>query len=284
VSTGRLAFYLGWNHENEQRDLLLAGETPFDHTQFRAASPLSEFDPRPAILPVKDQQQTSSCTGFSRAGAGETLNWIKTGGTVTRFSEMYCYDTAQRRSQPSTWGTDGGALIQGSVDACRLDGFALATAMPFTGKYVRDVPQEATTEGLAHLVKTYAHLDSYDACFQWMSLGLGVILIGIPVTDAFMQISGPGCVLDGSAFHGTVRGGHALYWCGFVAKKDNQGRNYFIMPNSWSPRWGDDGCCLVEPATADRICKSDKCEVWGISDLVAYEDASGRLDFTGVHG
>lgn len=279
----RTDFYLGWNKDQERRDLLWKNHTPFDWTRLRAASPLPEFDPRPVLAPPKDQMQTSECVAFSGALLGELLNWIKTQGALIRFSEPHRYITSQERSQPPTTGSDDGALIQGSIDSMRMDGFALSETMPFTGSYVPQVTQAARDQGLLHKINNYAHIDGYNSAFTWLSLGIGCIQIGIPVCDSFMQLTGKDCILDESGFKGSVKGGHALAIIGYVARKDAQGRNYLILQNSWASVWGDQGCCLVDPATFDRICKSQKCEVWGITDLTSYEDASGRLDFSGFH-
>jgi Papain family cysteine protease len=267
---------LGWRFDIEDHDKLVAEQTFFDHALFRAAAPPPVLDPTP-FLEVKNQHQLSGCAGWSGATNGEHLQWIKTGGSTIRFSEMHHYITAQKRS--NTFGTDDGATIDGSRQAMEQDGFALQQDFPDTGKYVTTIPDQATKDGLLHLARKHAVLESYDAGFQWLATGTGTIQIGIPVGDGFMRCTG---VLTRDNMRGKPEGGHALAIVGYSARKDEQGRQYLILKNSWGPTWGVNGCCEVEPALFDIFCKSQQCEVIGITDLDAYEDAAGRLDFTGV--
>jgi C1A family cysteine protease len=206
------------------------------------------------------------------------LNWIKTGGDSIVLSAMFAYLTNQKCC--GCFGADNGATIAGSCQAAQSYGICLEETFPYTGHYTTKVASQATSEGKQHLIRSHAVLNSYADAFQYLATGTGVIQIGVPVGDAFQNCKDVLTAADAQQDMSQPEGGHALAIVGYTTRKDNQGRNYLILVNSWSEQWGSNGTIEVEPACFDLWTNTQdgSCEVIGLSDLDAYGDTEGRLD------
>jgi C1A family cysteine protease len=267
----------GWRSDLEDHGWLEGSQKRFDAHKFRAVKAPPSIDPRPHIH-IKDQQQLGACSGFSRSTCEEVLNYIKTNGDSTVLSAMFAYLTNQKCC--NCFGADNGATIAGSCQAASQYGICLEQTFPYTGHYTTKIPTQAVSEGKQHLINSHAVLTSYNDAFQYLASGTGVIQIGIPVGDAFQNCSATLTADNAQQDMSNPEGGHALAIVGYTTRKDNQGRNYLILVNSWSTQWGNNGTVEVEPACFDLWTNSNdgSCEVVGLSDLEAYGDSEGRLD------
>jgi hypothetical protein len=257
-----MSFALGYRKDCENyASLVRTGRLPVIEGAFTAPHSISHRGWRKA----KNQGQVGSCSGFSKSSGGEVLNYIATGGQIQHFSDMHSYITNQMCC--GLLGSDQGATIDGARKAAEKYGFARDELFPYPGRYMTDIPEAATAEGVKHLVKNHAVLGKYDDLYQWIASGVGVVILGVPWIAGMTQV---GKTMELSDLRGHMLGGHALVMHGVNGDvTDGDGRPYIDMENSHSEAWGDSGFTLVSPKVIDRWFQQQETLI-GITDLEAF--------------
>ncbi|KAK9073391.1 hypothetical protein SSX86_007715 [Deinandra increscens subsp. villosa] len=197
-----------------------------------------------AIAAVKDQGSCGSCWAFSTIGSVEAINQIMTGDLVT-LSEQELIDCDTRFSQ----GCNGGYMDHAFEFIINNGGIDLDKDYPYTG-----------TDGRCNITKKkikVVSIDNYEDVPVNNELALQKAAANQPITvtieasgqDFQFYTSG---IFDGSCGtnldHGVVVVGYGT----------EEGKDYWIVRNSWGAEWGEEGYIRMERNIED---KEGKCGI-----------------------
>ncbi|CAM0902396.1 unnamed protein product [Alopecurus aequalis] len=200
-----------------------------------------------AVAPVKNQGQCGSCWAFSTVATMEGINKIVTGDLVT-LSEQELVDCS-RNGQNS--GCNGGIMDDAFDFITRNGGIDTEDDYPYTGK-----------EGKCELAKKGRKIVSIDG-FE-----------DVPANDEAMAIEAGGRefhLYESGVFTGRcgTELDHAVVAVGYGSERD--GKDYWIVRNSWGPGWGEGGYIRME-RNVSTTGNVGKC---GIAMFASYPIKSG---------
>lgn len=207
---------------------------------------------------VEDQGQQGACAGHARTSAEELAIYRQTQGEIRQLSRQFAYITAQKIDGIRG---DTGSTIEGNAKASQTVGTCLESFAPYTGSYYTQFKPEAYENAKGQQLQTWQRLENYDQCLRWNVHGVGGIAIGIGWNGNCTPDS-RGCIEQ----YRSGGGGHSLAILDWNKKfLDSAGRPYLWLFNSWSKRWGKDGCAYIHPRVIDYWCKNET--VIGYSDM-----------------
>ncbi|XP_076864996.1 digestive cysteine proteinase 2 [Brachyhypopomus gauderio] len=190
-----------------------------------------------AVTPVKDQAVCGSCWSFATTGSLEGALFLKTGEQV-RLSQQMLVDC--------TWGfgnngCDGGEEWRAYEWIMKHGGISTAeTYGAYTGM-----------NGLCHYneslmvarVKSYTNVTSGDV--EALKVALfkqGPIAVGIDAAHRSFTFYSNGVYYEPACKNGTDDLDHAVLAVGYGTL---DGQTYWLVKNSWSTYWGNDGYVLM---------------------------------------
>ena len=218
-----------------------------DMRDFAYSAPLLRFprglpasvDLRPECPPVYDQGQLGSCTANAIGGAIE-FDQIKQGTKAFTPSRLFIY--YNERAMEGTIQQDSGAQIRDGIKSVGTLGAPPETDWPYViDRFKQRPPLPAYRDAKHDVVSSYSRV-AQDLTQMRGCLASGFpFVFGFTVYDSFesQQVADTGAVpMPGQDEQ--VVGGHAVVAVGY----DDQKRQ-FIVRNSWSTDWGQNGYCLM---------------------------------------
>ncbi|KAJ2950758.1 hypothetical protein O0L34_g9019 [Tuta absoluta] len=181
-----------------------------------------------AVTPVKDQGQCGICWAFSLTGAIEGAYAIKHKKLLS-FSEQQLLDCDTHKCK-------GQSLYRAYLNLKWAGGMESESDYPYVGE--AELCSFNSTEVKAQIVdKHFVPLDKDDDVKHAL-INYGPMSIIVHAGEKFQNYNGNGildCPADGKLNHAVLLVGYGT----------ENGRNYWIIKNSWSSIWGDNGYIKV---------------------------------------
>lgn len=197
--------------------------------------------------PVLDQGQRGTCVDFATISMHQSLvikELVESGLSVDdararlpQLSALFL-DYYAKLAEGRDPKDDTGLFIGSPLRAMSAVGCCLEELWPYTDNpaaYGVEPSEEARAQALQHKNVLDFDLPSHEDMLQSLADGFGFI-VGVTVYDGFG--SAPDGVIPLPPAGATPRGGHGIHIDGWLWLK---GVGHFIVKNSWSPGWGDNG-------------------------------------------
>jgi C1A family cysteine protease len=200
---------------------------------------------------VGDQGTTGSCVGWALADS--VLRWhfaqagriAKSDILSPRFTWMAAKETDQFVTQPTTFIESDGTSLKAALDVARTWGSVRDQILPFASSRLY-TGEAATFYAIATQLKIASYFNlgiELPDWRKWLASG-GPILTRLDVDSTWDQATANKGKLT-TYKPSTARGGHAVALVGFTA-------DGFIVRNSWSATWGDNGYGYATDAYASK--------------------------------
>mmetsp|Transcript_15026 Transcript_15026/g.22148 ORF Transcript_15026/g.22148 Transcript_15026/m.22148 type:complete len:391 (-) Transcript_15026:264-1436(-) len=216
---------------------------------------------RGAVTDVKDQKSCGSCWAFSAVGAIEGLMYIRT-GRMESLSEQELIDCDHR-----DLGCYGGYVNSAFTFDKGVGGLCSAEAYPYDGHVhlIRgcrnkhrtcDIVKGSEVTGFVKVPKTDVGL--MEAIYEQP------VSVGIQADQNHFKHYQSGVFDDQEC--GT-RVDHAVLAVGYGT--DENGKDYWLIKNSWGTNWGDDG--YIKLARGAEYPKQGQCGIHKMASRPKYE-------------
>jgi len=195
------------------------------------------------VSPVKNQGQCGSCWAFSAVGSLESAVAIKT-GKITEFSEQELVDCSDDYGNA---GCNGG-LPSLAFDYVQDHQISLESDYVYTA---RDGSCKASKYKTKQAITGYKTLKNPSVETLIAAIAEQPVSVGIEVQSDFMHyksgIYKPADEDCGDSLnHGVVAVGYLV--------DNNDEKSYFIIKNSWSNTWGEEGYIRVAVGSGRGTC------------------------------
>eukprot|EP00920_Eleutheroschizon_duboscqi_P032989 GHVT01079566.1.p1 GENE.GHVT01079566.1~~GHVT01079566.1.p1 ORF type:complete len:335 (-),score=15.88 GHVT01079566.1:243-1247(-) len=181
------------------------------------------------VTAVKDQGQCGSCWSFSTTGATEG-QYFKKKGKLVSLSEQNLVDCS---SKYGNMGCKGGLAIW-TYGYIKDNGIMSEKAYPYVGKQkdCKFVQSQVVTRCTGYKQSPTGD----EAALKTMVASVGPIAVGIDAGQASFRLYKSG-VYDEPECSKT-KANHAVLIVGYGTE---DGQDYWLVKNSWGPKWGLDG-------------------------------------------
>jgi C1A family cysteine protease len=233
---------------------LLRGKTKCSQYSYQEQTVPSSIDWRElgAVTPVKDQGQCGSCWSFSATGAMEGA-WAITTGNLVSLSEEQLVDCSKKYGNLAC----NGGLMDNAFQYAIDNGMCVESDYPYTassgssgssGSCQTKCDPEVTITGCAD-VPANNQLALKEA------VSFGPVSIAIEADQRIFQSYSSGVITSSTC--GTELD-HGVLIVGYGTEN---GVDYWLVKNSWSTTWGDEGYVKIE--------RSDSTNDIGICGIAA---------------
>lgn len=229
------------------------------------------FDPR-QLLVVENQGSMGSCQGNSISSGCEWLYILATGKTDVQLSRAYGYYRSQMKD--GLLGRDAGSTINSGIWVATQLGIPLESEWKYSDRYNPKPPKPwevLDTLGSNFKIGKSIRLTTYDAIRTFLGAGIGMVHIGIPWNSSTDR-----AVVD--SFNPNGGGGHSIGLYSLSDRKDNQGRPYIFMMNSWGKNWGNEGWAEWSPRSIEQMLQARFSVFIGISEMPNVKPREWKLD------
>ena len=187
-----------------------------------------------AVTPVKDQGQCGSCWSFSTTGALEGAYYLKTGELVA-FSEQELVDCDNLKNKGKDHGCNGGLMDNAFSWIEKHDGLCTEAAYPYTSGKSKSAGTCQSCEPVTESkIVSFKDVSKNSDQAMMEALAQQPVSIAIQADQKDFQLYKSG-VFTGSC--GTKLD-HGVLAVGYGS---NDGVDYYLVKNSWSSTWGDNG-------------------------------------------
>ncbi|CAF4539423.1 unnamed protein product, partial [Rotaria sp. Silwood2] len=225
-----------------------------DHMTLNQSQLPRKMNLRSEMTPVEDQSQIGSCVANAFAGAYEYL-LNKSSGRHIDVSRLFIYYNARAKdAYPPGHITDSGCSITSALETLKELGTCEESLWPYDLNSVHAKPNElaydkASENQIMDALSLNVDLHEMKSCLaQGYPFVFGLVLF-----KSFDKASKKGYVPMPQGYEGNreSHGRHAMLAVGY-----NDHSNSFIVRNSWSARWGDEGYCYIpyDYMTNRKLC------------------------------
>ncbi|KAJ4798131.1 Cysteine protease [Rhynchospora pubera] len=213
------------------------------------APPSLNWKEKGVVTPVKDQGQCGSCWSFSSTGAIEGINAITTGELIS-LSEQELVECVT-----TNWGCDGGYMDYAFEWIIKNGGINTESNYPYTAK-----------DGVCNITKAnnkVVTIDGYEDVPPKDEALLCAVLkqpisVGIDAGARDFQLY-TGGIYNGNCSSNPDDINHAVLLVGYGSEN---GTDYWIVKNSWSTKWGNQGYIYIKRV---KSLPYGKCAILGLS-------------------
>jgi len=203
------------------------------------------------VSPVKNQGQCGSCWSFATTGSMESANVIQNGGEMVTVSEQQFVDCDTQHDMGCQGGNPVWAYQYASQNPIMRE-----SAYPYIAKknsYADKHCDDAMSEGVL-TVTDFDYLQSKPASQFQAAIAKQPVAILVEADKQVFQLYRTGVLTSEEC--GT-RVDHAVLAAGYGT--DEEGQDYFLVKNSWSASWGDNGYLKIG---TDNVCGILSLSAW----------------------
>jgi len=203
-----------------------------------------------AVTPVKDQGGCGSCWTFAAAETIESHYFLKTGKLVELSEQQIASCTSNPKHCGGTGGCAGGTAQVAYDSIVAMGGIESQWTNPYISYQGNDQPCTFNKARAAVQLSKYVQLpnNEYEPLMEAVA-NVGPIAISVDASAWSFYESG---IFDGCN-QTTPDVDHAVQLVGYGSEN---GQDYWLVRNSWSPNWGENGYIRLRRSTALR-CGTD---------------------------
>ena len=197
-----------------------------------------------AVTSVKDQGQCGSCWSFSATGAIEGA-WARTTGKMIDLSEQQLVDCAGGRPY-GNHGCNGG-LMDGAFEYVTDNGLCSDESYPYTsGTTKKTGTCEETCKPVVTTLNTCYDVTPNNELHLKEAVSSNPVSVAIEADTRVFQLYTGGIITSEAC--GTNLD-HGVLVVGYGEEDDTK---YWIVKNSWSASWGENGYVRIERSDSEN--------------------------------